>query len=225
MRDIETNLKDVNNTIKVASGKVNRNFDDITLVAVTKAFSPSIIKEAIKLNIKDIGEIKVQEAMKKQKELGNLSKKVKWHMLGHIQSNKAKNVVKTFDMIQTIDRMKIAKKISNYCVQLKKEIPVLVQVNLSGSTHGIEPENTIEFVNEIRNLDGIQVKGLMTIAPYTTDNEKTRHYFRQLKQLAQACDLKDLSMGMSNDFNIAIEEGATIIRIGTAIFGKRGSDE
>lgn len=225
MRDIETNLKDVNNTIKVASGKVNRNFDDITLVAVTKAFSPSIIKEAIKLNIKDIGEIKVQEAMKKQKELGNLSKKVKWHMLGHIQSNKAKNVVKTFDMIQTIDRMKIAKKISNYCVQLKKEIPVLVQVNLSGSTHGIEPENTIEFVNEIRNLDGIQVKGLMTIAPYITDNEKTRHYFRQLKQLAQACDLKDLSMGMSNDFNIAIEEGATIIRIGTAIFGKRGSDE
>lgn len=225
MRDIETNLKDVNNTIKVASGKVNRNFDDITLVAVTKAFSPSIIKEAIKLKIKDIGEIKVQEAMKKQKELGSLSKKVKWHMLGHIQSNKAKNVVKTFDMIQTIDRMKIAKKISNYCVQLKKEIPVLVQVNLSGSTHGIEPENTIEFVNEIRNLDGIQVKGLMTIAPYITDNEKTRHYFRQLKQLAQACDLKDLSMGMSNDFNIAIEEGATIVRIGTAIFGKRSLDE
>ena len=128
MRDIETNLKDVNNTIKVASGKVNRNFDDITLVAVTKAFSPSIIKEAIKLKIKDIGEIKVQEAMKKQKELGSLSKKVKWHMLGHIQSNKAKNAVKTFDMIQTIDRIKIAKKISNYCVQLKKEIPVLVQV-------------------------------------------------------------------------------------------------
>jgi len=225
MVDIEANLRAVNNRIKVATGKVNRNFDDITLVAVTKQFDSSIVKEAIRLGIKNIGEIKVQEAMKKQKELGNLSKKVKWHMLGHIQSNKARNAVKTFDMIQTIDRMKIAKKISNYCVQLKKEIPVLVQVNLSGSTHGIEPENTIEFVNEIRNLDGIQVKGLMTIVPYTTDNEKTRPYFRQLKQLAQACDLKDLSMGMSNDFNIAIEEGATIIRLGTAIFGKRGLDE
>ena len=225
MVDIEANLRAVNNRIKVATGKVNRNFDDITLVAVTKQFDSSIVKEAIRLGIKNIGEIKVQEAMKKQKELGNLSKKVKWHMLGHIQSNKARNAVKTFDMIQTIDRMKIAKKISNYCVQLKKEIPVLVQVNLSGSTHGIEPENTIEFVNEIRNLDGIQVKGLMTIAPYITDNEKNRHYFRQLKQLAQACDLKDLSMGMTNDFNIAIEEGATIVRIGTAIFGKRGLDD
>jgi len=159
--------------------------------------------------------------MKKKKELGNLSKKVKWHMIGHLQSNKAKDAVKTFDMIQTIDRMKIAKKISNYCVKFKKEIPVLVQVDLSGLTHGIDPENTVNFVNETRKLDGLQINGLMTIAPYITDNEKTRPYFRQLKQLAQACDLKDLSMGMSNDFNIAIEEGATIVRIGTAIFGSR----
>lgn len=221
MSNIAENLKKARERIRAATLKVHKSPDNITLVAVTKAFDSSIIKEAIKLGIKNIGETKVQEAMKKQKELGNFSKKVKWHMIGHLQSNKAKDAVKTFDMIQTIDRIKIAKKISNYCVQLKKEIPVLVQVNLTGKTNGVDPDKTIQFVNEIRKLDGIQVKGLMTIAPYLTDSEKSRPYFNQLKHLAESCQLKYLSMGMSNDFNIAIEEGATIVRIGTAIFGSR----
>lgn len=221
MSDVESNLKDVNSRIKRSAEKANRDFKDVTLVVVTKGFDTSVIKEAIRLKITDIGETKVQEAMKKQKELGNLSKKARWHLIGYLQSNKVKNAVKIFDMIHTIDRMKIAKKISNYCIQIKKEIPVLVQVNLSGLTHGIEPENIVDFVNDIRKLDGLQIRGLMTIAPYVTDNEKTRPYFSQLRQLSEACHLTDLSMGMTNDFEVAIQEGATMVRIGTAIFGQR----
>jgi len=221
MTDIEKNLQELNYRIKMAAERVHRDFDDVTLVAVTKDFDVPVIKEAIKLNIKNIGETKVQETIKKQKELGNLSKKVKWHMIGYLQSNKVNKVAKIFDFIHSIDRMKVAKKISNTCVRIKKEIPVLLQVNISGITHGIKPEKTVEFVNELRKLNGIQVRGLMTIAPYTTKIEETRPFFRQLKELASKCYLKDLSMGMSNDFEVAIQEGATMVRIGTAIFGKR----
>jgi len=221
MTNIAENLKGVKERIRIAALKVHKSPDDIKLVAVTKGFHSSFIKEAIKLKITDIGETKVQETIKKQKKLGDLSKKVKWHMIGYLQSNKAKDAVKIFDMIHSVDRMKIAKKISDYCILLKKEIPVLVQVNTSGLTHGIDPGNTGEFVNEIRKLDGIQVRGLMTIAPYVADNEETIPYFHQLRELASKCHLKELSMGMTNDFEVAIQEGATMVRIGTAIFGKR----
>jgi pyridoxal phosphate enzyme (YggS family) len=221
MINIEENLQDVLYRIKMAAEKVHRDFDNVTLVAVTKSFDVPIIKEAIKFGIKDIGETKVQEAEKKQKELGKLSKKVKWHMIGHIQNNKAKDVAKIFDYVHSIDDMKVAKKISETCVRIKKEIPVLVQVNTSGLTYGVKPEKTVEFVNELRKLNGIQVRGLMTIAPFCADKEETRPYFRQLKELAEKCFLKELSIGMSNDFEVAIQEGATMVRIGTAIFGER----
>jgi len=221
MTDIEKNLQDVLYRIKMAAEKVHRDFDDVTLVAVTKDFDVSVIKEAIKLKIKNIGETKVQEAEKKQKELGSLSKKVKWHMIGHIQSNKTKDVAKIFDYVHSVDRIKVAKKISESCVRMKKEMPILVQVNTSGITYGVKPEKIVEFVNELRKLNGVQARGLMTIAPYCTDKEETRPYFRQLKELAEKCFLKELSMGMSNDFEVAIQEGATMVRIGTAIFGER----
>jgi len=104
---------------------------------------------------------------------------------------------------------------------MKKEMPILVQVNTSGITYGVKPEKIVEFVNELRKLNGVQARGLMTIAPYCTDKEETRPYFRQLKELAEKCFLKELSMGMSNDFEVAIQEGATMVRIGTAIFGER----
>jgi len=220
---IEQNLDAVRHRIKMAAERVHRDFDDVTLVAVTKDFDISTVKEAIKLKIKNIGETKVQETKKKQKKLDDLSKKVKWHMMGYIQSNKAKNAAKIFDFVHSLDRMKVAEKISKACVEIKKEIPVLVQVNISGITHGIKPEKTIEFVNELRRLKGLQVRGLMTIAPYVSDPEETRPYFRQLKELASKCYLKDLSMGMTNDFEVAIQEGATMVRIGTAIFGSRQS--
>jgi hypothetical protein len=221
MTNIKENLQDVLYRIKMAAEKVHMDYDDVTLIAVTKAFDTSVIKEAIKLGIKNIGETKVQETEKKQKELGRLSNKIKWHMIGHIQSNKAKDVARIFDYIHSIDNIKVAKKISESCVRIKKEMPVLVQVDLSGLTHGVKPEKIVDFVNELRKLNGIQVRGLMTIAPFCSDKEETRPYFHQLKELASKCHLKELSMGMTNDFEIAIQEGATMVRIGTAIFGSR----
>jgi pyridoxal phosphate enzyme (YggS family) len=220
MTDIGKNLEDVLQRIKTAAERAHRDFNDITLVAVTKGFDTSVVQEAIELGIKNIGETKVQETLKKQKELGEFSNKIKWHMIGYLQSNKAKKAAEIFDCIHSIDRMKIARKVSERCLQLNKKMPVLVQVNLSGITHGIKPEETVDFINELRNLNGIEVQGLMTIAPFV-EPEKTRPYFRRLKELAFEARVKHLSMGMSNDFEIAIEEGATIVRIGTAIFGKR----
>jgi hypothetical protein len=215
--NIEKNLKDVKERIRKSALKVNRNPDEIKLVVVTKTFPVDVINEVIKLGIKSIGETKVQEAKKKFEKIG---KKVEWHMIGHLQSNKARDAVEIFDVIQSVDRMKITKKINDKCIELKKMMPVLVQVNLTRDKYGILAEETVEFVNEIKKLEGIKVEGLMTIAPYV-EPEKTRLYFRKLKELALTTGLKQLSMGMSNDFEVAIEEGATIVRIGTAIFGSR----
>jgi hypothetical protein len=220
MTDIEKNLQNVNERIKIAANKSDRNYDDITLIAVTKTFDSSLIKEIIRLGIKNVGETKVQETERKQKELSELSNKVKWHMIGHLQSNKVKDAVEIFDMIHSIDTIKIAKKVSDRCIELKKVMPILIQVNLTNDKFGIEPEETLKFVNEIKKLDRIRIEGLMTIAPYVKP-EETRLYFRKLKELALICNLKHLSMGMSNDFEVAIEEGATMVRVGTAIFGER----
>jgi hypothetical protein len=220
MSYIEKNLQDVNHRIKIAAENVNRNYNDITLIAVTKTFDPSLIKEVIRLGIKNVGETKVQESKRKQKELGELSNKIKWHMIGHLQSNKAKDAIEIFDVIHSIDRLKIAKKISDKCIELKKIMPILVQINLTDDKFGIKPEETLKFINEVKKFDGIKVEGLMTIAPYVGP-EKTRPYFKKLKELALICKLKHLSMGMSNDFEVAIEEGSTMVRVGTAIFGER----
>jgi hypothetical protein len=141
-------------------------------------------------------------------------------MIGHLQSNKTKDAVEIFDVIHSIDSIKVAKKVSDKCLESNKKMSVLVQVNLTGDKFGVEPEKTYEFVNEIKKFEGIKVEGLMTIAPYVKP-ENTRPYFKKLKELALICNLKHLSMGMSNDFEVAIEEGATMVRIGTAIFGER----
>ena len=214
---IEQNLKDVKERITKSALRVYRHPEEIKLIAITKTFPVDVIKKAIDLGINSIGETKVQEAKKKFEQIG---RRVEWHMVGHLQSNKAKDAVKIFNVIHSIDRMKIAKKVSNKCLELNKEMPVLVQVNLTGDKFGVKPEETVEFVNEIKKLNGIKVEGLMTIAPFV-EPEKTRPYFKKLKELALKCNLKELSMGMSNDFEVAIEEGATMVRIGTAIFGER----
>lgn len=214
---IEQNLKYVNERIRESALKVRRNPDEVKLIAVTKTFSIDVINKAIDLGVYSIGETKIQEARKKFEEIG---RKVEWHLIGHLQSNKAKDAVEIFDIIHTIDSIKIAKKVSDKCLELNKKMPVLVQVNLTGDKFGVKPEKIYEFVNEIKNFDGIKVEGLMTIAPYVKP-EDTRSYFKRLKELALTCNLKHLSMGMSNDFQVAIEEGATMVRIGTAIFGER----
>jgi len=217
---MEQNLKNVKERIAKSALRVYRHPEDVKLIAVTKTFPVDIINKAIDFNIKSIGETKVQEAKKKFEEIGN---KVEWHMIGHLQSNKAKDAVKIFDIIHSIDRMKIAKKVSDKCLELNKNMPVLVQVNLTEDKFGIKPEEIVEFVNKIKKLDGIKVEGLMTIAPFV-EPEETRPYFKKLRELSLKCNLKELSMGMSNDFEVAIEEGATMVRIGTAIFGERKNE-
>jgi len=218
---IQENLKKVKERIRNSALKVNRNPEEIKLIAVTKTFGADTIKEALNLGITTIGETKVQETKEKQDKLGYIAKKIEWHMIGFLQSNKAKKAAEIFDYIHSIDRMKVARRVSEGCLQLNKKMPVLVQVKISGITHGIKPKETVNFVNELRNLKGLDVQGLMTIAPLVEDPEKTRPYFRRLKELALKAGVKHLSMGMSNDFVVAIEEGATMVRIGTAIFGSR----
>ena len=214
---IEQNLKNVKERIAKSALRVYRHPENIKLIAVTKTFPVDVINKVIDLGIHSIGETKVQEAKKKFEQIGT---KVEWHMIGHLQSNKVKDAVKIFDVIHSIDRMKIAKKVSDECLELNKEIPLLVEVNLTEDKFGVKPEETVEFVNKIKKLDGIKIEGLMTIAPFVKP-EETRSYFKKLKELALKCKLKELSMGMSNDFQVAIEEGATMVRIGTAIFGER----
>jgi len=214
---IEQNLNNVKERITKSALKVYRHPENIKLVAVTKTFPVNVINRAIDLGINSIGETKVQEAKKKFEQIG---RKVEWHMVGHLQSNKAKDAVEIFDIIHSIDRMKIAKKVNDKCLELNKKMPILVEVNLTEDKFGVKPEETVEFVNEIKKLEGIKVEGLMTIAPYV-EPEETRPYFKKLKELALKYNLKELSMGMSNDFEVAIEEGATMVRIGTAIFGER----
>lgn len=217
MTNIEENLRRVEERIKNAAVRANRSPDDVKLIAVTKTFDVPVIEEAISLGVRSIGETRVQEAKKKLEKIG---RRVEWHMIGHLQSNKVKDAVRIFDWIHSVDRMKIARKISERSLQFGKRMPVLVQVNLSGKTHGIPPEETLSFVEEIKEFEGIRVEGLMTIAPLV-EPEKTRPYFKRLRELAKAAGLEELSMGMSNDFEVAVEEGATMVRIGTAIFGRR----
>ena len=220
MIDIKKNLENIKQRIRTAAKSVNRNPDEIKLVAVTKGFNSSVVRKAIMLGLKRIGESRVQEAKKKIEDLGKLSKKVEWHMIGHLQSNKVKDAARIFDFIHSLDRLKIARKLSEKCLELNKIMPVLIQVNLSGKTYGAKPEDLKDFYEEIKDFNGIRVEGLMTIAPFIK-SEKTRPYFKKLKELAEELKLKHLSMGMSNDFEVAIQEGATMVRIGTAIFGKR----
>jgi len=199
----------------------------VTLVAATKTRSVEEIKEAIKAGIEIIGENYVQEAESKYNEL---KEKVKIHCIGHLQTNKIKKAVELFDMIETVDSVKIAKEIDK---RTTKIMPVLIEVNIAkeASKSGVMPEETIDLIKEISNLNlkNIKIKGLMTMAPYFDDPEKDRPYFKEMKHLFDKIkamsipnvDMEILSMGMSDSYKIAIEEGATMVRIGTKIFGKR----
>lgn len=201
--------------------------DDVTLVAATKTRSVFEIKEAIDAGISIIGENYVQEAESKYKELKG---KVKIHCIGHLQTNKIKKAVEIFDMIETVDSVKVAKEIDKRTTKL---MPILVEVNIAkeASKSGVMPENTIDLIKEISNLNlkNIKIKGLMTMAPFFDDPEKDRPHFREMKQLFDELkamnipnvDMEILSMGMSDSYKVAIEEGATMVRVGTKIFGKR----
>ncbi len=202
--------------------------EGVILVAVAKGRSLEEVSEAVDAGIKIIGENYLQEAEEHFKIIGD---KVKWHFIGHLQLNKVKKVVKIFDMIQTIDSFRLAREINKRCKEIKKVIPVLVEINSAKEPQkfGILPEDAEEFIREICIFENIRIQGLMTMGPDLTDPEDLRPYFRMTKDLFEkikslnlsGVEMKYLSMGMTDSYQVAISEGANMIRIGAKIFGRR----
>lgn len=229
MSDIASNLFKVQETMRKAALKAGRGLKDIKLVAVTKTVDSSKIKEAIKAGVTILGENYVQDAKEKIAEIGH---DIQWHMIGHLQTNKAKYAVKLFDMIQSVDSLRLAEELNKQAKRLNKSLQILIQVNISGKEFkfGVSPQEIHSLISQIsEKMENLSIQGLMTMPPYFNDPERTRPYFKALRELRDRivlseiknASLKELSMGMSNDYEIAIEEGATIVRIGTAIFGER----
>ena len=214
-------LTKVTNQIKLAAEKAGRKAGEITLVAVSKTHPVSTINEAIKADATVFGENKVQEAEGKIAEIEN----VEWHLIGHLQSNKARKAVKLFDVIQTVDSIELAERLERICLEEgRDELKVFVQVDLAGeeTKNGIKEEDLPSLLGFVKDCKCLKLIGLMQIPPYFEDVEKVRPYFRRLREIRDKLfpDGK-LSMGMSHDFTVAIEEGATHIRVGTSIFGER----
>lgn len=227
------NITTVRNKIRQAARKSNRNPDDITLVCVAKNRSLEKIKEALACGITDIGENRVQEAKEKHTTLysiPNTQYSIKWHLVGHLQTNKVKDAAAMFDLIHSVDSLKLAKEIDKQAAKINKTQDILIEVNTSGepSKYGLRPEELIQVVNGIIILHNIRLRGLMTMAPIVSDKEEVRPYFRRLRELkdklnqflvtSNKSQVTSLSMGMSGDYEVAVEEGATMVRIGTAIF-------
>ncbi len=227
---IENNIEVIKFRVNQAAQRGGRTLDQIQLVAIGKNHSVSCIQAAIDAGLTDLGENRVQEA-KSKKQL--IDSKVRWHLVGHLQTNKAKAALDIFDLIHSVDRVRLMNRIQELAKLSNRKVKVLIQVNTSAepSKFGIMPEQIRPFFDQVASLDRVAICGLMTIARFSTDPETCRPYFRQLRALmAQVSEqnypnfqAKYLSMGMSNDFEVAIEEGANLVRIGTSIFGNRPS--
>jgi len=217
---IEQNVRDIERRIAGACERAGRSTDEVTLVAVTKTIEVPAIEAAFNAGIRDFGENRVQEAKPKIEQLESLRAQLTWHMVGHLQTNKAKTAVDIFDIIHSVDSVRLAETLSR---RSQKKMPVLIEVNVSAEATktGFWLPEVDEAVRQIGRLPNIEIEGLMTIAPWVSETEKVRHVFRQLRQLRDALGFRHLSMGMTDDFEVAIEEGATLVRIGRAIFGER----
>ncbi len=225
---IKENLRAVNARIAAAAKKSGRSAEEITLVAVSKTHPAEVIKAAVEYDASDIGESRIQEAEPKISSLGGIAR---WHMIGHLQTNKVKKAVRIFDMIQSVDSMKLAEEISRQAGEINKSVDCLIELNSSGeeSKYGVRPDKLINFLTRAYSLENINVAGLMTIGPFVEDEDLIRAAFRLTRELflkgreIVGESFSTLSMGMSDDFEIAIEEGSTMVRVGTAIFGPRGA--
>ncbi len=226
---ISSNLKDIRQKIVATATQCGRDPAAIRLVAVSKKFPTAHIREAINAGQLLFGENYIQEAAQKKQELGDLAS---FHFIGHLQSNKAKTAVQIFQMIETVDRFKLAAALDKELKYQDRTMDVLVQVNIGRESQksGVLPQNTEQLLQQLRPLSNLKVRGLMTIPPYSDNPEHTRPHFKALALLAAEMKKKnyffdnahiELSMGMSSDYLIAIEEGATLVRIGTALFGQR----
>jgi pyridoxal phosphate enzyme (YggS family) len=219
--DIKSNLESLEKRIARACLKARRTPSEVTLIAVTKTVDPASIEFAHNLGLRHFGENRVQEAEVKIKALSQLRPHPTWHMIGHLQSNKIKPALELFDTIQSVDSLKLALAISQ---RSHKKFPILLQVNVAAEAtkSGFSVDELRPAWETISLLPGIEVRGLMTIGPLVEDVEKVRPVFRKLREMRDSLRLEHLSMGMTDDFEIAIEEGATMIRVGRAIFGERG---
>ncbi len=217
---IEQNVEEVRNRIAQACERVGRSPDEVTLVAITKTHNDSIVRTAFQAGLRHFGENRIQEAKSKLQELEDIQRQSTWHMVGHLQTNKVKTAVQLFDIIQSIDSLKLAETLSS---NAKDSFPVLLQVSIAeeDSKSGFTVGEITRAVDEIGEMPNLEIKGLMTIAPWVNDPEEVRPVFRQLRELRDSLGLEQLSMGMTDDFEVGIEEGATIVRVGRAIFGKR----
>lgn len=222
---IADNVREVAERVSWAAARAGRRLEDIRLVAITKTVDLERVKEAVDSGVRVFGENYVQEAREKIAAIGH---GVEWHMTGHLQKNKVRDAVSLFDMVHTIDSLELAQELDKRAGAIGKLMPVLVEVNIGEeeSKGGIDKDKLIPFLNSTKCLDNLSIKGLMAIPPYFDEPEKVRPYFKTLKELLDKANgegfaLSELSMGMSHDFEVAIEEGATMVRIGSAIFGER----
>lgn len=226
---IEQNLSKIRTSIHDVARRCGRNPDDIKLVAVSKRFPIDAVKQARAAGQILFGENYLQEAVDKRNALQD---SIQLHFIGNLQSNKAKLCADTCDMIETVDRQKIASALNKHCEQMDRYLKILVQVNIGRDDNksGVLPDNIETLLKHIKDMGRLQLQGLMTMPPYTANPEDARPYFRNLRILSENMKAKgllgnhgiiELSMGMSHDYHIAIEEGATFIRVGTAIFGQR----
>jgi len=229
MMGITKNVAQVQERIVAACRRSRRVPDDVKLVAISKTFPPECIRAAYEAGLRDFGENRVQEAMVKRPALLDLS--ITWHLVGHLQTNKAKAARELFHWVHAVDSFRLAQNLDQAAAAGGGRLPVLLEVNLGdeASKAGVGESEIIQLAEQVSRLGTLEVRGLMVIPPFLDDPELVRPYFRRLRELAQEIDsrnipnlsMQELSMGMSHDFEVAIEEGATIIRVGTAIFGVR----
>ncbi len=222
-------LQAVMERIRQACERSGRDPQSVRLVAVSKTMPAERVRRAVAAGVRILGENYVQEARDKYAQLADLS--VSWHFIGHLQTNKAKYVVRMFDLVHSIDSLKLARELDRQAARRERVQPVLIQVNISReeSKSGVATEQIEPLVREVAVLEHLELQGLMTMPPFFDQPERTRPYFRELAELARRIEslniprvsMKELSMGMSGDFEVAIEEGATLVRVGTAIFGAR----
>ena len=225
---IQENIRQVEENIRAACDRSGRNPEDVKLIAVSKTKPISMLEEAYAYGCRDFGENKVQELVDKYEKL---PKDIRWHMIGHLQRNKVKYIVDKVYLIHSVDSLRLAQEISKEAVKKNVTVSILIEVNVAKeeSKFGTTSEEACNMVEEMARLPGIRIKGLMTIAPYVENAEENRQYFEKLRQIYvdiiqknidNVC-MEELSMGMTGDYQVAVEEGATYVRVGTGIFGER----
>ena len=229
---IQENLEHVKERMADALRRAGRPAQDAGLIAVSKTKPAEMLMEAYEAGVRDFGENRVQELVDKYEQL---PKDIRWHMIGHLQRNKVKYLIGRTTLIHSVDSLRLAKEISKEAVRQGKDADILIEVNAAGeeSKFGVSPQDAAELVEKAARLPGIHIKGLMTVAPLVNDPEENRKYFRALRELSVDIANKNvdnvsmgvLSMGMTNDYETALEEGATLVRVGTGIFGMRSAEE